>query len=449
VIDRDGGRVAWTTSDDLAGAPFAPGLTRVYERDLRAGTTTLVSRAEGPTGVMANADSTSPAIDANGDTVAFQSAATNLGPAVIGQAVWVRDVIGGHTQLASRATGIAGAVADGQAQNPSIDGAGDRVAFRSNAGNLGAGIQASGGDWQAYVRDLSNQTTQVASRADGPAGAPIDTPGSGSVSISANGDCVAFDATGLNTGDGLAGPWFPAVHLRVLRRECPVDPPDTTITSGPSGTTRNPTPTFAFTFSVGPATFECSLDGTPFAPCASPLTTPRLRDGTHAFAVRAVDQAGYADPTPATRAFAVDTRPPPAALPVLSALKLVPSRFAVAPRTRPKHRTRPHAARGTSIHFGLSVSARVTFAVVRQQSGRRSGKRCVPAHGKVPRRQRCTRLVNAGRFARTAKRGANRTAFSGRLGRKALTPGSYRLTATPIDAQRHAGRRRSARFTII
>jgi Tol biopolymer transport system component len=377
VIDRDGGRVAWTTSDALAGAPYNPGLTRVYERDLRAGTTTLVSRAEGPAGAVANADSTSPAIDANGDVVAFQSAATNLGAAVVGQAVWVRDVVGGHVQLASRATGAAGAAPDGLAQNPSIDAAGDRVAFRSNAGNLGAGTQASVADWQAYVRDLASQTTEVTSRADGPAGAPIDTPGPGSVSISANGDCVAFDATGLNIRDGFASPWFPAVHLRVLRRQCPV-----AITFGPSGITGNPT-----------------------------------------------------------------TSAP--ALPLLSALKLVPSRFSVVPRKRPKQRKHPGVALGTSIRFRLSLSARVTFEVVRLQPGRRSGKRCVPAHGKVPRRKRCTRFVDAGKFAHNAVRGANRIAFSGRIGRTVLAPGPYRLTAIPIDAQHHVGRQRSAKFTII
>jgi Tol biopolymer transport system component len=446
VIDRDGGRVAWTTRDVLAGTPLAPTVTRVYERDLRAGTTMLVSRAEGAAGAVPNADSTSPAIDAKGDVVAFQSAATNLGALVTGQAVWVRDVSGGHLQLASRATGAAGAVADQLALNPSLDGAGDRVAFRSPAGNLGAGPQATTGDWQAYVRDLPSQTTEVASRADGSAGAPIDTPGPGSVSISANGDCVAFDAAGLNSGDGFASPWFAAVHLRVLRRECPVDPPDTAITSGPSGITPNPTPTFTFTFSVGPATFECSLDGQAFGACASPLTTSRLRDGAYEFAVRAVDQAGYADPTPATRTFSVDTRPAPAR-PVLSALKLVPNRFAVIPRHAPKHRTR--IALGTSIRFRLSLPARVSFTIVRQQPGRRSGKRCLPAHGKVPRRKRCTRPIKAGTFARNTNRGPDRIAFSGHVGRHALAPGTYLLTATPIDASLHRGASRSAQFTVV
>lgn len=448
VIDRDGGRVAWTTRDVLSGTPFAPTVTRVYERDLRAGTTLLVSRAEGVAGAVPNADSTSPAIDAKGDVVAFQSAATNLGAPVTGQAVWVRDVSGGHLQLASRATGAAGAVADQLALNPSLDGAGDRVAFRSPAGNLGAGPQATSGDWQAYVRDLPSQTTEVASRADGSAGAPIDTPGPGSVSISANGDCLAFDAAGLNSGDGFASPWFAAVHLRVLRRECPVDPPDTAITSGPSGITRNPTPTFTFTFSVGPATFECSLDGQAFGACASPLMTSRLRDGAHEFAVRAVDRAGYADPTPATRTFSVDTRPTPAR-PVLSALKLVPSRFAVMPRGARKERNRARVALGTSIRFQLSLAARVTFSVTRQHPGRRSGKRCLPAHGKVPRRKRCTRLIKAGSFARNANRGADRIAFSGRIGRHELPPGFYLLTATPIDASRHRGATRSAKFTVV
>ena len=91
-------------------------------------------------------------------------------------------------------------------------------------------------------------------------------------------------------------------------------PPDTTISSGPSGPTNDPTSTFGFSSSQSNSTFECRFDAAAFAPCSGPgathtATTP-LPDGAHTFAVRAIDQAGNVDPTPATRSFSVDTLPP-------------------------------------------------------------------------------------------------------------------------------------------
>jgi len=85
--------------------------------------------------------------------------------------------------------------------------------------------------------------------------------------------------------------------------------PETTISSGPSGVTSDPTPTFAFTSEPG-ATFECKIDAAAFAACTSPLTTPSLADGAHVFSVRAKDAASNVDATPATRSFTVDTTAP-------------------------------------------------------------------------------------------------------------------------------------------
>ena len=87
------------------------------------------------------------------------------------------------------------------------------------------------------------------------------------------------------------------------------DPPETSITSGPSGTTIDSTPTFAF-ISDEAGTFECRTDGDTFAVCATPSTLAALPDGFHTFEVRAKDTAGNIDPNPATRSFTVDTTPP-------------------------------------------------------------------------------------------------------------------------------------------
>ena len=87
-------------------------------------------------------------------------------------------------------------------------------------------------------------------------------------------------------------------------------PPETTITSGPSGTTSNASPSFAFTSSESGSTFECELDGGGFSPCSSPKSYAGLPDGPHNFKVRATDPAGNTDPTPASSDFTVDATPP-------------------------------------------------------------------------------------------------------------------------------------------
>ena len=89
--------------------------------------------------------------------------------------------------------------------------------------------------------------------------------------------------------------------------------PDTTIDSGPSGTVGSTSAEFGFSSDQGDATFQCKLDGGTFEACASPKSVPdegALAEGTHTFEVRAVDTAGGADPTPASRTWKVDTTAP-------------------------------------------------------------------------------------------------------------------------------------------
>ncbi|MBE2314543.1 Ig-like domain repeat protein [Solirubrobacter sp. CPCC 204708] len=91
--------------------------------------------------------------------------------------------------------------------------------------------------------------------------------------------------------------------------------PDTTIDSGPTGTITNASPQFAFSSSETGSTFECRLDGPgsatgTYQSCTSPRTLGPLADGTYTFLVRAVDAAGNADGTPASRTFTVDATVP-------------------------------------------------------------------------------------------------------------------------------------------
>lgn len=90
------------------------------------------------------------------------------------------------------------------------------------------------------------------------------------------------------------------------QRSFVVDGPDTTITSGPTGTIEATSASFAFTASPGAAYFECSMDDAAWQQCSSPVTYTGLATGkTHTFRVRGVSAEGLADGSPASRSFGV------------------------------------------------------------------------------------------------------------------------------------------------
>ena len=89
--------------------------------------------------------------------------------------------------------------------------------------------------------------------------------------------------------------------------------PETMISSGPSGSTSATSASFGFTSDTYGSTFECSLDGSAYAACASPKSYTTLASGSHTFAVRAISPGGTADPTPATRSWSVTAAAPPPA----------------------------------------------------------------------------------------------------------------------------------------
>lgn len=91
--------------------------------------------------------------------------------------------------------------------------------------------------------------------------------------------------------------------------EKPLDTSITSITSRPSGAST--TTSVAFSSNDDEATFQCKLDDGAFEVCASPKEYPGLAEGSsHTVEVRAVNPAGVADPTPATRTWTVDITAP-------------------------------------------------------------------------------------------------------------------------------------------
>lgn len=83
-------------------------------------------------------------------------------------------------------------------------------------------------------------------------------------------------------------------------------PPQTQIVSGPSGTSGSDSATFSFSSEAG-AAFECELDNSAWQGCGTPALYNGLSAAEHTFGVRAVDQAGNVDPTPATRSWTVSS----------------------------------------------------------------------------------------------------------------------------------------------
>jgi hypothetical protein len=152
--------------------------------------------------------------------------------------------------------------------------------------------------------------------ADYPAADPYahqtDSPASlHDVTSGSNGTCgTSTMCKGAVGYDGPTGVGTPKGIAAFSQGGVDTTPPETTIDSGPAGATGDPTPTFGFSSSEPGSGFQCRLDTASFASCSSPLTTATLPDGPHSFEVRATDAAANTDPTPAQRAFTVDTAAP-------------------------------------------------------------------------------------------------------------------------------------------
>ncbi|HEY9375500.1 MAG TPA: hypothetical protein VIQ02_00210, partial [Jiangellaceae bacterium] len=88
--------------------------------------------------------------------------------------------------------------------------------------------------------------------------------------------------------------------------------PETAIGSGAPPVTNVTSASFTFSSEPG-ATFQCSLDSVEegaFTACTSPTLYTNVPEGFRTFRVRATDQVGNVDPTPASSTWTVDTTQP-------------------------------------------------------------------------------------------------------------------------------------------
>lgn len=115
-------------------------------------------------------------------------------------------------------------------------------------------------------------------------------------------------------------------------------PPETKLDFVPPDPSLSSTVSFTYESNEPGSSFECALDGAPFAACAaSGVTYMGLANGPHSFQVRAIDPSANVDPTPAGYSFsvAVPALAPPPLVPVASPQTL----FAKKPPAKTRDRT--------------------------------------------------------------------------------------------------------------
>lgn len=164
------------------------------------------------------------------------------------------------------------------------------------------------------------------------------------------------------------------------------------------------------------------------------------RPGSFQAAVTATDSAGNGTTVPVSVGIALSR-------PALRGLPMLRRRFAPSAAAPPIAARR--VRRGSAFRFTLSEAATVRIAIRRARPGRRVGRRCVRPRRTLARARRCTRWVRAGRalMRRDLAAGAQRIAFSGRIGRRALRRGRHRATLRAANAA--GGRSAPARITFV
>lgn len=461
AISGDGNLVAFSTAAGLDPADVNSS-GDVYVRNVAAGTTRLVSRADGPAGAGADEGGSSPFVSGDGSRVAFISAAANLGVPGGTEHAWVRDLVAGTTVLASRADGPAGAPAASSSQDLSLNNSGRLLAFSSTAGNLHPDDADPARD--VYVRDLALDTTTLASREPGLAGAKLDDPVSAAV-ISRDGSRLAFVTGDADAVPG-TGPW---AARQVVRRDL-ADGANRLVSATPGG---------------GPgeaASSDPSLsaDGSVVAfttRAAGIVPGIENPDEARLLAVRDMDReavvgpprfggvgslgfgAGYASVSDNGRCVAFEAvghnrvsgdasdahtgyvfalrpgcRDPRLGVPVVAAVKVKPKWFRVArkPTARVAKKGR-RARKGARISFRLSLPATVRLRFEQAVRGRKKGRRCLPR--RKARGRRCVRWAKRGALTRRDLAPGRRVVpFTGRIGKRKLKPGRYRVVVVAASA---------------
>jgi subtilisin-like proprotein convertase family protein len=101
-----------------------------------------------------------------------------------------------------------------------------------------------------------------------------------------------------------------SLTIRTAQCDPNVNAPETQIQTAPPPLASSRQASFEFGSPRPNSQFQCRLDGGDFAPCASPQEFGNLPEGTHTFEVRAFDQYGNVDGSPAMYTWTVDATAP-------------------------------------------------------------------------------------------------------------------------------------------
>jgi Tol biopolymer transport system component len=154
TLSRDGMAIAFVSRASNLGGDGKH--AEVYVRDRRTGATSLISGG-------VRGDASSPSLSADGRYVVFvgRVGRPNGTPASLRSRIWRHDRLTGRTTVVSRASGRGGEVADGWATEPAISADGSEVVFTSTAGNLDE--RKPKGLAGVFVRDVRTGSTLMLS----------------------------------------------------------------------------------------------------------------------------------------------------------------------------------------------------------------------------------------------------------------------------------------------
>ena len=443
----DGRIVAFVTDSALDPAD-GNGREDVYLRDVVAGTTRLVSRT--PAGKAGNGESGTPSVSADGRRVAFDSTSTDLrdGDSNGARDVYVLDLATNTMIHASRAAAPAGRKSWGAA----LSADGSLVAFTSEAVNLDPADTDVASD--VFVRDLDAATTQLVSRRSD--GSKQALP-SESASISADGSRIAFESYAALEGAGVTGQHIYVrdrataktvlaesrvrrhrracrqrlVRARHQRRRPRGGVPDQRHQPGRARRLRLRAAAGRGDHGRGRRRAAGRAVGRWRVRDARDDRSRADRDVARPRPIRAarrqqrLQAAGEPDGPAGHRRRAEPQGGGATSAPVLDRLALTRKRFRVGSATTARV-ARLH--RGTVVRFALDRDAQVTLTFRRRVDGR---------------------WVRRGTLRRTGRAGANRVAFSGRIGRKALRPDRYRMVARARDDAGRTSASQQAGFRIL
>jgi hypothetical protein len=456
-IDALGARVAFeSAATNLVPDPTAGNASHVYVRDLATGTTQRVDKATG--------GAHDAVLSGDGTKVVFISNSPDLPDANTFDHAYLADLATGSVALVDRAAD--GAVADNDAREVDVSADGSRVAFISYAKNLGGFATA---EPRVFVKDVASGALTFASAPESGtpsvfarqlslsgAGSRVawveDDPGFGYGSDGVDHIFMRDLVTGTTTLASAGGPTAPGAeesegeldrtgtHLAFLRR-FPDAPGRPLLRDLTSGTTTELLPgrrSPGFGLSVSPDGHCVAVNSN--SPDVLPTGNPSP-DFDHVYLLGVGADCPPIPPGGGPGGSTDTTRP------VISRLRMLRKRFAVA-KKRTALSARRRTKRGSAFLFTLSEDARTSIAIARALPGRRSGKRCVKPRKNL--RRRCTRYKTLATLTRTkTKQGANRIAFSGRLGSRKLKPGRYRATVGAVDAAGNRAARKRVTFRVV